>query len=75
MTASGAAVLDAQGQESVVSVEASDEPFGMLSIAASSLRVSTEEKDATIRIYINREFGASGSIRFKLIYCNPTAIP
>ncbi|XP_062873808.1 adhesion G-protein coupled receptor V1 [Trichomycterus rosablanca] len=62
VTATGAAVLDVQGRESVVSVEASDEPFGMLSIAPSSLSVSTEERDTTIRIYINREFGASGSV-------------
>lgn len=60
VTATGVAALDPQGREAVVSVEASDEPFGMLSIAPSSRSVSTEEKNTTIRIYINREFGASG---------------
>lgn len=54
------AALRAQGREAVVSVEASDEPFGLLSIAPSSLKVTTDEKDTTVRIYINREFGASG---------------
>lgn len=54
------AVLNAQGREAVVSVEASDEPFGLLSIAPSSLMITTGEKDIIVRIYINREFGASG---------------
>ncbi|XP_072520807.1 adhesion G-protein coupled receptor V1 isoform X2 [Salminus brasiliensis] len=62
VTATGVAALDVQGRESVVSVEASDEPFGMLSIAPSSRSVSTEEKNTTVRIYINREFGASGAV-------------
>ncbi|XP_017551078.2 adhesion G-protein coupled receptor V1 isoform X2 [Pygocentrus nattereri] len=62
VTATGVAALDFQGREAVVSVEASDEPFGMLSIAPSSRSVSTEEKNTTIRIYINREFGASGAV-------------
>lgn len=60
VTATGVAALDAEGREAVVSVAASDEPFGMLKIAPSSLSISTEEKDTKIRIYINREFGASG---------------
>ncbi len=60
VTQTGMAALRAQGREAVVSVEASDEPFGLLSIAPSSLKVTTDEKDTTIRIYINREFGASG---------------
>lgn len=60
VTQTGMAALLAQGREAVVSVEASDEPFGLLSIAPSSLKVTTDEKDTTIRIYINREFGASG---------------
>ncbi|XP_053084899.1 adhesion G-protein coupled receptor V1 isoform X1 [Pangasianodon hypophthalmus] len=62
VTATGEAALDAEGREAVVSVAASDEPFGMLRIAPSSLSISTEEKDTKLRIYINREFGASGSV-------------
>ncbi|XP_053337317.1 adhesion G-protein coupled receptor V1 [Clarias gariepinus] len=62
VTATGAAALDTAGREAVVSVAASDEPFGVLSIAPSSLSISTEEKDTKLRIYINREFGASGSV-------------
>ncbi|XP_076853827.1 adhesion G-protein coupled receptor V1 [Brachyhypopomus gauderio] len=62
VTATGVAGLDVQGREAVVTVEASDEPFGTLSIAPSSLLIYTEEKDTTLRIYINREFGASGAL-------------
>ncbi|XP_030633613.1 adhesion G-protein coupled receptor V1 [Chanos chanos] len=62
VTATGVAALDPQGREAVITVETSDEPFGMLSIAPSSVRVTTEERDTTLRIYINREFGASGAV-------------
>ncbi|XP_056157733.1 adhesion G-protein coupled receptor V1 isoform X2 [Lampris incognitus] len=58
----GHAALDIQGSKAVVTVETSDEPYGMLSIASSSLRVTTEEGERTVNIYINREFGASGAI-------------
>lgn len=56
----GHAALDVQGSEAVLSVDTSDEPYGLLTIAPSSLRVTTEERDRTINIYVNREFGASG---------------
>ncbi|KAI5088303.1 G-protein coupled receptor 98 isoform X2, partial [Silurus meridionalis] len=62
VTVTGEAAVDAEGHEAVVSVAASDEPFGLLRIAPSSLNISTDEKDITLRIYINREFGASGSV-------------
>ncbi|XP_040011455.1 adhesion G-protein coupled receptor V1 [Xiphias gladius] len=58
----GHAVLDVQGSEAVLTVDTSDEPYGLLTIAPSSLRVTTEEQDRTINIYINREFGASGAV-------------
>ncbi|KAK0155883.1 G-protein coupled receptor 98 [Merluccius polli] len=60
--ATGHAALDIQGAEAVVTIETSDEPFGMLSIAASSLRVTTEERDRTLNVYVNREFGTSGAV-------------
>lgn len=60
VTKTGMAILSVQGRVAVVSVKASDEPFGLLSIAPSSLMITTEEKNTTVRIYINREFGASG---------------
>lgn len=41
-------------------MDTSDEPYGLLSIAPSSLMVTTEERHQTINIYVNREFGASG---------------
>ncbi|XP_037634420.1 adhesion G-protein coupled receptor V1 isoform X2 [Sebastes umbrosus] len=58
----GHAALDVQGSEAVLTVDTSDEPYGLLSIAPSSLRVTTEERDRTINIYVNREFGASGAV-------------
>ncbi|KAM6965415.1 adhesion G-protein coupled receptor V1 [Aplochiton taeniatus] len=60
--ATGHAALDAQSREAVVTVETSDKPYGMLSIAPSSLRVTTEEGDRTVNVYINREFGTSGAV-------------
>ncbi|XP_077943744.1 adhesion G-protein coupled receptor V1 [Gasterosteus aculeatus] len=58
----GHAALDVQGSEAVLTVDTSDEPYGLLTIAPSSLRVTTEERDQTINIYVNREFGASGAV-------------
>ncbi|XP_061116243.1 adhesion G-protein coupled receptor V1 [Conger conger] len=58
----GMAALDLQGRESVVTVAASDEPFGLLSIPPSSLRVFTEEGNLTLTVFVNREFGASGVV-------------
>ncbi|XP_070820196.1 adhesion G-protein coupled receptor V1 isoform X2 [Chaetodon trifascialis] len=58
----GHAALDVQGSEAVLTVDTSDEPYGLLTIASSSLRVTTEERDRTINIYVNREFGASGVV-------------
>ncbi|KAM3610925.1 uncharacterized protein V6R79_010649 [Siganus canaliculatus] len=62
VVATGHAVLDVQGSEAVLTVDTSDEPYGLLSIAPSSLRVTTEERDKTVNIYVNREFGASGAV-------------
>uniref|UniRef100_A0A3Q2DXJ8 Adhesion G-protein coupled receptor V1 n=1 Tax=Cyprinodon variegatus TaxID=28743 RepID=A0A3Q2DXJ8_CYPVA len=58
----GHAALDVQGSEAVLTVDTSDQPYGLLTIAPSSLRVSTEERDQIINIYINREFGVSGTV-------------
>ncbi|XP_037338537.2 adhesion G-protein coupled receptor V1 [Pungitius pungitius] len=58
----GQAALDVQGSEAVLTVDTIDEPYGLLSIAPSSLRVTTEERGQTINIYVNREFGASGAV-------------
>lgn len=56
----GHAVLDVQSSEAVLTVDTSDEPYGLLAIAPSSVKLSTEERDRTINIYINRVFGAAG---------------
>uniref|UniRef100_A0A665TER5 Adhesion G-protein coupled receptor V1 n=1 Tax=Echeneis naucrates TaxID=173247 RepID=A0A665TER5_ECHNA len=60
--ATGHAALDVQGMEAVLTVDTSDIPHGLLTIAPSSLRVTTEEGDRTMHIFVNREFGASGSV-------------
>lgn len=60
VTTSGHATLDLQNRLAVLTVDTSDEPYGLLTIATSSLMVTTEERDQTINIYVNREFGASG---------------
>lgn len=64
----GHAALDVQGSEAVLTVDTSDEPYGLLTIASSSLRVTTEERDRTINIYVNREFGASGTYEYKKVH-------
>ncbi|XP_048838820.1 adhesion G-protein coupled receptor V1 [Brienomyrus brachyistius] len=58
----GQAVLDSESHEALVTVIGSDEPFGVLNIAPSSLSVFSEEVNTTIKIFINREQGASGAI-------------
>ncbi|XP_034025926.1 adhesion G-protein coupled receptor V1 isoform X1 [Thalassophryne amazonica] len=58
----GHASLDVQGREAVLTVDTSDEPYGMLTIAPSSLKVTVEERAQIISIYINREFGSSGAV-------------
>uniref|UniRef100_A0ABM5FTD0 Adhesion G-protein coupled receptor V1 isoform X1 n=1 Tax=Pogona vitticeps TaxID=103695 RepID=A0ABM5FTD0_9SAUR len=58
----GAAVLDSQGDEAVLTVEASDEPHGVLNFASSSRVVLVQEGNYTIQLFINREFGSLGII-------------
>lgn len=60
MTVTGQAELDSESHEALVTVIASDEPFGVLSIAPSSLSVLSEEVNTTIKIFITRDQGASG---------------
>ncbi|CAJ1068549.1 adhesion G-protein coupled receptor V1 [Xyrichtys novacula] len=62
VVATGHAALDAQGSEALLSVDTSDQPYGLLKIAPSSQQVTTEERDQTINIYVSREFGASGAV-------------
>ncbi|XP_053146642.1 adhesion G-protein coupled receptor V1 isoform X4 [Hemicordylus capensis] len=61
-TSTGAAVLDSQGYEAVLTVEASDEPHGILSFASSSKVVLVQEGNKTIPLFINREFGSLGVV-------------
>uniref|UniRef100_A0A452G4T7 Adhesion G-protein coupled receptor V1 n=1 Tax=Capra hircus TaxID=9925 RepID=A0A452G4T7_CAPHI len=58
----GAALLDAQGYAAVLTVEASDEPHGVLNFALSSRFVLLQEANTTIKLFINREFGSLGAI-------------
>ncbi|GAB0206124.1 adhesion G-protein coupled receptor V1 [Grus japonensis] len=55
---SGAAVLDSQGYEAVLTVEASDEPHGVLNFASPSRVVLIPEENKTVPLFINREFGS-----------------
>ncbi|XP_054434571.1 adhesion G-protein coupled receptor V1 [Pteronotus mesoamericanus] len=58
----GIALLDAQGYAAVLTVEASDEPHGVLNFALSSRFVLLQEANVTIQLFINREFGSLGAI-------------
>uniref|UniRef100_A0A8C3XBP1 Adhesion G-protein coupled receptor V1 n=1 Tax=Catagonus wagneri TaxID=51154 RepID=A0A8C3XBP1_9CETA len=58
----GAALLDAQGFAAVLTVEASDEPHGVLNFALSSRFVLLQEANITVQLFINREFGSLGAI-------------
>uniref|UniRef100_A0A452QT71 Calx-beta domain-containing protein n=1 Tax=Ursus americanus TaxID=9643 RepID=A0A452QT71_URSAM len=58
----GIALLDAQGYAAVLTVEASDEPHGVLNFALSSRFVLLQEANITIQLFINREFGSLGTI-------------
>ncbi|XP_008827569.1 adhesion G-protein coupled receptor V1 [Nannospalax galili] len=58
----GIALLDAQGYAAVLTVEASDEPHGVLNFALSSRFILLQEANTTIQLFINREFGSLGVI-------------
>ncbi|KAJ7406541.1 G-protein coupled receptor 98 isoform X1 [Willisornis vidua] len=62
VSSSGAAVLDSQGYEAVLTVEASDEPHGVLNFASPSRVVLLPEENKTVQLFINREFGSLGAI-------------
>ncbi|XP_058384943.1 adhesion G-protein coupled receptor V1 [Diceros bicornis minor] len=58
----GIALLDAQGYAAVLTVEASDEPYGVLNFALSSRFVLLQEANITVQLFINREFGSLGAV-------------
>ncbi|XP_039111424.1 adhesion G-protein coupled receptor V1 [Hyaena hyaena] len=58
----GIALLDAQGYAAVLTVEASDEPHGVLNFALSSRFVLLQEANMTVQLFISREFGSLGAI-------------
>uniref|UniRef100_A0A4W3JB69 Adhesion G-protein coupled receptor V1 n=1 Tax=Callorhinchus milii TaxID=7868 RepID=A0A4W3JB69_CALMI len=62
ISSTGAAVIDDQGYEAVLTVEASDEPHGVVNFAPSSRMVSGQEGNKTIQIFVSREFGSLGAI-------------
>ncbi|NXF10740.1 GPR98 protein, partial [Smithornis capensis] len=62
VSSSGAAVLDSQGYEAVLTVEASDEPHGVLNFASPSRVLLLPEENKTVQLFINREFGSLGAI-------------
>ncbi|XP_042546906.1 adhesion G-protein coupled receptor V1 [Dipodomys spectabilis] len=58
----GIALLDTQGYAAVLTVEASDEPHGVLNFAPSSRFVLLQEANVTIQLFVNREFGSLGTV-------------
>ncbi|XP_062985697.1 adhesion G-protein coupled receptor V1 [Elgaria multicarinata webbii] len=62
VSSAGVAILDSQGYEAVLTVEASDEPHGVLNFASSSRVVLVQEGNKTIQLFINREYGSLGVI-------------
>ncbi|XP_039203978.1 adhesion G-protein coupled receptor V1 isoform X8 [Crotalus tigris] len=62
VTSTGSAILDHQGYEAVLTVEASDEPYGILNFASSSRTVLVQEENKMIQLFINREFGSLGVV-------------
>ncbi|XP_069912554.1 adhesion G-protein coupled receptor V1 [Oryctolagus cuniculus] len=60
--AAGTALLDAQGYVAALTVEASDEPHGVVNFALSSRFLLVQEANVTIQLFINREFGSLGSV-------------
>uniref|UniRef100_A0A8C7EBG5 Adhesion G-protein coupled receptor V1 n=1 Tax=Nothoprocta perdicaria TaxID=30464 RepID=A0A8C7EBG5_NOTPE len=62
VASTGAAALDSQGYEAVLTVEASDEPHGILNFASTSREVIIPEENKTIQLFINREFGSLGTV-------------
>ncbi|XP_066273052.1 adhesion G-protein coupled receptor V1-like isoform X1 [Branchiostoma lanceolatum] len=63
VTVGGSAVLDPVGSTAVISILASNEPHGVVGLAASSKLVSTPEGNITIQLFLDRKFGAIGTIR------------
>ncbi|XP_067838274.1 adhesion G-protein coupled receptor V1 [Heptranchias perlo] len=62
VSSTGAAIIDSQGYEAVLTVEASDEPHGVVKFALSSQTVSIQEGNKTIQLFVSREFGSLGAI-------------
>uniref|UniRef100_A0A8D2L5E0 Adhesion G-protein coupled receptor V1 n=1 Tax=Varanus komodoensis TaxID=61221 RepID=A0A8D2L5E0_VARKO len=62
VSSAGVAILDSQGYEAVLTVEASDEPHGVLNFASSSRVVLVQEGNKSIQLFINREYGSLGVI-------------
>ncbi|XP_078070005.1 adhesion G-protein coupled receptor V1 [Mustelus asterias] len=58
----GAAIIASQGYEAILTVEASDEPHGVVKFALSSQTVSIQEGNITVQLFVNREFGSLGAI-------------
>ncbi|XP_035665839.1 adhesion G-protein coupled receptor V1-like [Branchiostoma floridae] len=63
VTVGGSAVLDPVGSTAVISILASNEPHGVVGLASSSRLVSTSEGNKTIQLFLDRKFGAIGTIR------------
>ncbi|GCB66672.1 hypothetical protein scyTo_0007916 [Scyliorhinus torazame] len=70
-----AAVIDSQGYEAVLTVEASDEPHGVVKFAPSSQTVSIQEGNKTIQLFVSREFGSLGAINITFEIVQGSLLP
>ncbi|XP_070543508.1 adhesion G-protein coupled receptor V1-like isoform X2 [Ptychodera flava] len=59
----GAAGLDEQGSTASITIEASDEPYGIFVFTPGSTRLNTDESDSVIELIVERKFGSIGNVR------------
>ncbi|XP_059825311.1 adhesion G-protein coupled receptor V1 [Hypanus sabinus] len=58
----GAAVLDSLGYKAILTVKASDDPYGIVTFSESSRSISVKEGNSVIHLFIRRDFGTLGAI-------------
>ncbi|XP_077988560.1 adhesion G-protein coupled receptor V1-like [Glandiceps talaboti] len=60
---SGAAGLDSQGSTASITIEASDEPYGIFVFTPGSTNIQRDEGDVIIELIVERKFGSIGQVR------------
>nr|XP_006812422.1 PREDICTED: G protein coupled receptor 98-like protein isoform X1 [Saccoglossus kowalevskii] len=59
----GAAGLDTQGSTASITIEASDEPYGIFVFTPGSVELKTDEADKVEELIVERKFGSIGYVR------------